>query len=154
TASDGTTVVIRPIRPEDEPALLRFHGTLSERSVWLRYFHVMKLDRRVAHDRLTRICFIDYDREMALVAEAEDLVTGGRAILGVGRLTKRHGVNEAEFALLVADRFQGRGLGSELLRRLIRVGRDEAIDEIVGEILPENREMQHVCKRIGFRLTQ
>jgi acetyltransferase len=153
SASDGTTLLIRPIRPEDEPALIQFHGTLSERSVWLRYFNVMKLDRRVAHDRLTRICFIDYDREMALVAESQDPGTGARAIVGVGRLTKLHGVEEAEFALLVADRFQGRGLGTELLRRLVQVGRDEGIERICGEILAENREMQGVCKWIGFRLT-
>ena len=72
TATDGTTLVLRPIRPEDEPMLVAFHGTLSERSVSLRYFHAMKLSTRVAHERLTRICFIDYDREMALVAERQD----------------------------------------------------------------------------------
>jgi acetyltransferase len=154
TAPDGTTLLIRPIRPEDEPALVRFHETLSERSVWLRYFHAIKLDRRVAHDRLTRICFIDYDREMALVAEAHDPETGERAIVGVGRLTKLHGVKESEFALLVTDRFQGRGLGTELLRRLVQVGRDEAIERIGADILMENREMQLVCKQLGFGLTQ
>ena len=66
----AATLLIRPIRPEDEPLLVKFHETLSERSVSLRYFHAMKLSTRVAHERLTRICFIDYDREMALVAEA------------------------------------------------------------------------------------
>ncbi|MGA7500404.1 MAG: acetate--CoA ligase family protein, partial [Isosphaeraceae bacterium] len=69
TDEDGTQVVLRPIRPEDEPLLVKFHGTLSERSVSFRYFHAMKLTARVAHERLTRICFIDYDREMALVAD-------------------------------------------------------------------------------------
>ena len=66
TDEDGTQIIIRPIRPEDEPLLVKFHGTLSERSVSLRYFHAMKFTARVAHERLTRICFIDYDREMAL----------------------------------------------------------------------------------------
>ena len=66
---DGADVLIRPIRPEDEPLMVKFHDTLSERSVYLRYFHLMNLPQRVAHERLTRICFIDYDREMALVAE-------------------------------------------------------------------------------------
>ena len=69
TAKDGSKLVLRPIRPEDEPSLVKFHGTLSERTVSLRYFHAMTLSARVAHERLTRICFIDYDREMALVAE-------------------------------------------------------------------------------------
>jgi acetyltransferase len=69
TMKDGEEVLIRPIRPEDEPMMVKFHATLSERSVYLRYFHLMNLSQRVAHERLTRICFIDYDREMALVAE-------------------------------------------------------------------------------------
>ena len=66
---DGTAVTIRPIRPEDEPLLVKFHHTLSEESVYFRYFHLMTLSHRIAHDRLTRICFIDYDREMALVVD-------------------------------------------------------------------------------------
>jgi acetyltransferase len=153
TGRDGTAVLIRPIRPEDEPLMVRFHETLSERSVALRYFHAMKLSRRVAHDRLTRICFIDYDREMALVADREDPDGGGHAILGVGRLSKQHGVNEAEFALLVADRFQGQGLGSELLRRLLQIGRDEKLARITAEILPENVAMRRLCQKFGFKLT-
>src|SRR5262249_32123054 len=136
----GRALVIRPIRPEDEPLLVKFHGTLSERSVALRYFHAMKLSARVAHERLTRICFIDYDRELALVAEGGDPATGGREVLGVGRLGKLFGRNEAEFALVVSDKAQGRGLGTELLRRLIAVGRDEKLDRITADILPENTE--------------
>jgi acetyltransferase len=113
----------------------------------------MKLSQRVAHERLTRICFIDYDRELALVADHADRATGKHGILGVGRLSKLHGVNEAEFALLVVDRFQGRGLGAELLRRLIQVGRDEGLQRITAEILPDNRAMAHLCQELGFRLS-
>jgi acetyltransferase len=153
TPRNGSTLLIRPIRPEDEPLLVRFHQALSDRSVSLRYFHAFKLGQRVAHDRLTRICFIDYDREMALVAEGKNPANGAPEILGVGRLGKLHGVNEAEFALLVVDRFQGLGLGTELLRRLIQVGRDEILERISAEILPENRSMQHVCQKLGFRLS-
>ena len=65
-------MVIRPIRPEDEPLMVKFHGTLSEQSVYLRYFHMEKLDSRVAHERLLQKCFIDYEREMALVADRQD----------------------------------------------------------------------------------
>ena len=90
----------------------------------------MKLSQRVAHERLTRICFIDYDREMALVAEAKNPETGDNEILAVGRLSRVHDKDEAEFALLVRDAFQRRGLGTELLRRLIAIGRDERIDRI------------------------
>jgi acetyltransferase len=66
---DGDPVTLRPIRPEDEPLLVEFHRTLSEESVYFRYFHLMTLSHRIAHERLTRICFIDYDREMALVVD-------------------------------------------------------------------------------------
>jgi acetyltransferase len=114
----------------------------------------MKLTARVAHDRLTRICFIDYDREMALVVDHQDPATGVQRVLGVGRLSKRHGLNESEFALLVADPYQGQGLGTELLRRLVQVGRAEKLDRISGEILPENVGMQRVCEHLGFRLTR
>jgi len=153
TASDGTALLIRPIRPEDEPAVIQLHQTLSDRTVSSRYFHAMKLERRVAHDRLIRICFNDYDREIALVADFQDPATGASQILGVGRLMKLHGLNEAEFALLVVDRFQGRGLGPELLRRLVQVARDEALDRLTADILSSNRPMQHVCKQLGFRLS-
>src|SRR5215208_1032141 len=89
---DGTPVTIRPIRPEDEPLMVRFHETLSEQSVYMRYFHMMNLDQRTAHERLTRICFIDYDREMALVAERTNPETAERDILGVSRLSRRGAV--------------------------------------------------------------
>jgi len=151
-APDGTEVLIRPIRPEDEPLLVKFHGTLSERSVALRYFHAMKYSARVAHERLTRICFIDYDREMALVAERKNPVTNEPEIMGVGRLSKIRGTGDAEFALLISDRFQGMGLGTELLKRLLQVGRDENIERIVADILPENLAMQKVCEKLGFKL--
>ena len=152
TARDGTPLIIRPIRPEDEPSLVRFHGTLSDRSVSLRYFHVMTLTTRVAHERLTRICFIDYDREMALVAESRNPQSGDPEIVGVGRLSKVRGRSEAEFALLVSDRFQRKGIGITLLDRLIQVGRDEKVTQIIGDILPENNGMQHLCEKLGFRL--
>jgi acetyltransferase len=143
-------VTVRPIRPEDEPLMVRFHETLSEQSVYHRYFSALKLSQRIAHERLTRICFNDYDREIALVAEHTLLKTEERQILGVGRLSKLHGVDEAEFAVLVSDSWHGLGLGTELLNRLIEVGRAEKLDRIVGQILPENHAMQHICKKIGF----
>jgi acetyltransferase len=150
---DGTAVVFRPIRPEDEPLVVRFHEGLSEGSVYLRYFHALKLSQRISHERLTRICFIDYDREMALVAEGRDPESGERAILGIGRLSRRRWVNEAEFALLIADKYQRHGLGTELLARLVRVGRDERLERITAEILPQNLAMQRLCERLGFTLT-
>jgi acetyltransferase len=150
---DDTPVTIRPIRPEDEPLMVRFHESLSERSVYMRYFYMLNLDRRTAHQRLTRICFIDYDREMALVAEARNPETGEREILGVGRLSRNHAApHEAEFALLVSDRVQRQGLGTILVDRLIEVGRAEGLSRITADILFENRAMQRIIKNLGFML--
>ncbi len=150
--ADKTPVVIRPIRPEDEPLMVKFHETLSEESVYHRYFSALKLSQRVAHERLTRICFNDYDREIALVAECTDAKTGRREILGVGRLSKVHGANEAEFALLVTDRCQKQGLGTELLRRLVHIGREEKLTRITADIMADNHAMQHISKKVGFKL--
>lgn len=152
TLKDGKAVTIRPIRPEDEPMIVKFHETLSEESVYMRFFHLMKLQARVAHDRLIRICFVDYDRDMALVAEYQDPQTGELEILGVCRGCKEHGANEVEFAMLVNDRWQNQGLGTELLKRLLEVGRDENLDRMTADILPENRAMQHVCQKLGFEI--
>jgi acetyltransferase len=152
TLKDGTPITIRPIRPEDEPLMVAFHETLSEQSVYLRYFSPLQLSQRIAHERLTRICFVDYDRQLALVVERNDPQTGERRILAVGRLIKQHRTNEAEFAILVSDQFQGQGLGTELLRRLIQVGRDEHVRRITADILPDNRAMQEICQQLGFQL--
>ena len=152
TMKDGSEVLIRPIRPEDEPMMVKFHATLSERSVYLRYFHLMNLSQRVAHERLTRICFIDYAREMALVAERRNATTGENEILGVGRLTRVLGSNDAEVAVLVSDQWHGRGLGKELLARLVIVGGDEKLTALKADILPDNRDVMRICEKLGFTL--
>jgi acetyltransferase len=149
---DGQTVTIRPIRPEDEPSMVKFHETLSERSVYLRYFHLINLEQRTQHERLTRICFIDYDREMALVAERRNPETGECEILGVGRMMKIHGTNEAEVAVLISDKWHGRGLGKELLARLLIVGADEKLTKLTADILPDNRDVMRICEKLGFAL--
>ncbi len=154
TARDGTSVFIRPIRPEDEPLLIGFHERLSERSVYLRYASLMKTSQRVAHERLVRICFNDYDREIALVVERPNPQTGAPEIIGVGRLTKLFGTNDGEFAMLVADDVQRLGIGTELLKRLVQVGRDENLDHILADILRQNRAMQRVCQKLGFDIVR
>lgn len=150
---DGLELVIRPIRPEDEPMIARFHERLSERSVYLRYFHLIDLDRRVSHDRLIRICFNDYDRDIALVADHSNTPTGDHEILAVGRLRKID-ASDAELAVLITDEYQGRGLGTELSRRLVEIARAEKIERVIAEILPENIHMQRVCRELGFRMDQ
>jgi len=150
---DGWRVFVRPIRPEDEPIMIDFHTKLSERTVYLRYFQPLKLSQRTAHERLTRICFNDYDREMALVVERKKS-DGGSEIIAVGRLSKQHGRNEAELAALVRDEFQGKGLGTELYRRLLEVAQDERIAKVVSTMLGENREMRRVCEKLGFGIKE
>ncbi len=151
-ARNGEHLTIRPIRPEDEPLLVEFHQHVSQQSVYFRYFHFMAYDQRVSHERLTRICFVDYDREIALVAERGAPAANDRAILGVGRLVQLHGTKDAEFAVLVNDLFQGQGLGTELLSRLVEIGRAENLNRIVADILGDNGAMQRVAKRVGFHL--
>ena len=148
--SDGTAVTIRPISPEDEPLMVQFHTDLSEESIYMRYFHLIKLSRRVAHERMARICFPDYDRDMVLVAEHQDPQTKTRSILGVGRLSKLHGLQEAEYALLISDVYQGKGLGTEVLQRLVQVGRNEGLAVIRAEMLASNKAMQAVSRKAGF----
>ncbi len=151
TMKNGEEVLVRPIRPEDEPLLIKLHQALSERTVYLRYFQPLKLSQRTAHERLQRICFIDYDREMALTAEhkKED---GDPEIIAIGRLSQLRGRNEGEMAVLVDDRFQHQGLGTLLYQRLIEVARDEKLATGVSTINYENREMQSICKKLGFHL--
>jgi acetyltransferase len=150
---DGTPVTIRPIRGEDEPLIARFHGTLSEETVRQRYFLSMKLGTRTAHERLIRVCFADYDREMALVAEVADK-TGTKEIVGVGRLSRIRGTSEAEFAVIISDKWQNRGLGTKLLNLLLDIGRKEKMTRIIGYVLQENIEMQRLCEACGFKAHQ
>jgi acetyltransferase len=150
---DGAQVTIRPIRPEDEPLMVKFHESLSEQSVYMRYFHMLNLSYRTAHERLTRICFIDYDREMALVAERNDPDTKEKEIMGVARLSRRNGfADEAEVSVLVSDGFQRRGLGTLLLSKLLTVGRAEGLRRMSADILFENYPMQRISRDLGFHL--
>lgn len=144
TSKKGDELLIRPIRPEDEPKMVKFHEQLSAQSVYMRYFRAFKLDQRIAHERLTRICFVDYDRDMVLVAEKDD------DIIAVGRLSKSRTHNEAEFALLIVDAYQRHGLGSELLRRLLEIGRSEGIAVVTAYILDQNWGMKYICEKLGF----
>ncbi|MFZ0804117.1 MAG: GNAT family N-acetyltransferase [Terriglobales bacterium] len=148
---NGTEVTVRPIRPEDEPLMVAFHETLSDSSVYSRYFSSLSLRARVAHQRLSRLCFVDYDREIALVADRKDPVSGRHEFAGIGRLIKLRGTNRAEAAVLISDRYQGQGLGTELFRRLIQIARDEKVAQVSAEILTDNLAMLGIAGKLGFR---
>lgn len=150
----GEEILFRPIRPEDEPMMVKFHETLSDESIYLRYFHMEKLSTRVAHERLIRKCFIDYDHEMALVADQIAPDTGQHEIVAVGRLSESRTAKEGELAVLVSDQYQRHGLGTELVRRLIQVARDEKLQEIVANILPENLAMRALANHFSFKIRE
>jgi acetyltransferase len=152
TMKDGRAVTIRPIRPEDEPRMAEFHRSLSDRTVYLRYFASLSLTTRIAHERLLRICFGDYDREMVLVAEYHYPHSGTSRIVGVGRLNKMRARNEAEVAVLVSDAYQNLGLGYQLLSRIIGVARDERLSRVSSEMMRDNLGMQILSQRLGFQL--
>ena len=101
-----------------------------------------------------RICFNDYDREIALVFERQTPGSPEHEILGVARLSKVFGTHEAEFAIIVADKWHNQGLGAELTRRIIEVARAEQIDLLRAVILPENREMLRLAEKFGFEIAR
>lgn len=143
-------ITLRPIRPEDEGLMIAFHKELSEHSVRQRYFDFIALDERVAHERLIRICFNDYDREFAIVAEVKDPSTGESQIIGVGRLSRLPGSQKAQFKLIITDAYHNLGLGTQLLTHLIHIANNEKIQSIEGNILSENSGMIAICKKLGF----
>jgi acetyltransferase len=144
---DGTQVLLRPIRPEDEEQEGILLSNLSEESQRFRFFNVLK---EITHDMLTKYCNIDYDREIAIVAECND---GGKARnVGVAHLSIEPGSDSGEFAVLVADDFQGRGLGLKLTDVVIGVAEDKGLKSIYGIILNENARMAQMVTRLGFKI--
>jgi acetyltransferase len=151
---DGSSVTIRPIRAEDESRMVEFHKGLSDATVYLRYFQVQRFESRVEHERLIRKCFLDYDREMALVAERLNKEIGTYELLAVGRLVRQRDKREAELGVVVADQWQRTGLGTELVRRLIEIARCEGIGHIRADILSENAAMIALAKHFHFRFVR
>jgi len=145
---DGTDVLLRPIRPEDEAMESEFINGLSEESSRLRFFSIVK---NLPHGDLVRFCNIDYDREMAIVAEVKQGEKSRE--IGVGRLIAEPDHKRGEFAVVIADQYQGRGLGRKLLDMLIDIAEDKRLESIYGVILKDNRTMLALCKEMGFTLT-
>jgi acetyltransferase len=154
TTRDGVQVLIRSIRTEDEPLMIAFHEGLSGRSVYMRYFESLSLKARTTHERLSRICFADPQQEIVLIAVRTDPNTSAQSILAVGRLSKFADGKTAEIAVLVSDDYQGRGLGTELMKRLVHAAPSHGIHRITAEMLRDNILMQSLAKKLGFRLYQ
>jgi len=149
---DATPITLRPIKAQDEPLIVNFHKDLSEKSIRQRYFEFLSLDERTTHERLIRICFNDYDRELALVAIHHDPISDKKNIVGVGRLSRVPGSVEAKMTLVIVDNFHGKGLGSNMIDQLIAIARSEKIQYIKAEVLTENEGMLHICKKKGFEI--
>jgi acetyltransferase len=143
---DGTTVVLRPIKPEDEVLFSQLFKSFSEETMRFRFFQIIK---DVTHEMLTRYCNIDYDREMAIVAEIQE---DKRRIIGAARLIVEPGRNCGEFAIVVGDQWQGQGLGSKLLDDIIEIGKDMKLETIYGFVIPDNVKMIHLCRKKGFKM--
>lgn len=145
TSKKQEKITLRPIRPEDEPKMVRFHELLSDRSVFLRYLSSVSINQRVDHQNLLRNCFIDYDREMAIVAETK------QGIVGVARLKKSSGRNDGRIAIVVGDAYQGHGIGSELVKQIIQIAKDEKLSMIRADILAENKAGITTLTKLGFK---
>lgn len=152
TLRDGRSVTIRPIRAEDEPLMVKFHETLSTLSVSNRYGREMPLDARIEHKRLSRVCVSDYDREVVLVVDRAIPDTNDHEILGVGRLTKSPGGNEAELSFLISDQWQSQQLGTRLLELLMEAARAEKCTRVFSRFLPDHSAMRCLLEKHGFKL--
>jgi acetyltransferase len=145
--SDGVDVLLRPIRPEDEPLEFEMLSTLSEEALRYRFFQIIK---NISHEMLIRFCNIDYDREMAFVGELKE--NGKRKIIGIGRLIMDTDFKKGEFAVVVHDNYQRRGLGYKLVDMLIGVAQERNLELIYGYILSDNKGMLKICERFGFTI--
>ena len=145
--SDGTEVLLRPIKPEDEPMWHELLASCSQESLWFRFRYLFK---QTTHDMATRFCFIDYDREIAIVAELQ--VEGQRKLIGVGRLVADADHTNAEYAVLVSDAYHGVGLGSLLTDYCLEICQAWGIGAVVAETAPENQRMIGMFQRRGFEM--
>ncbi|HEY4753796.1 MAG TPA: GNAT family N-acetyltransferase, partial [Candidatus Limnocylindrales bacterium] len=149
TTDDGATITIRPIRPEDEPGMATFHARLSQRTVVARYGHDRSLAERAAHERLARICFVDYDRQFALVA-VSPVLGGATEIAGVARLSRIHATNDRQLTMTVADAWQRQGVGAHLVSGAIRVAKGEGVAHVIADLAPDNAGMRELLADEGF----
>jgi acetyltransferase len=147
---DGTEVLFRPIKPEDELLWLDMFQTFSQETVRFRFFRILK---DTPHEMRTRYCNIDYDREIAIVAEVKE--KDKRRFLGVTRVILKPGsTDEAEYALVVTDKWQRLGLGSEFIDYTIEIAKDKKVKKLYGVVLKDNVPMLTLCREKNFKITE
>jgi len=142
----GVNLFVRPIRPEDAPLLVTLFDSLSPRSVYLRFFTPLK---HLSHSMLVRFTQIDYDREVAMVALGGP--TYGDNMLGVARVISERNLKDAEFSIIVADDWQGQGIGAALLQKCLFIAGNHGLDRVHGTVLSENTQMLALGKKLGFQ---
>ena len=149
TLKDGTLVTLRPIKPEDEPMWHDLLANCSTQSIWFRFRYLFK---QTTHEMATRYCFIDYDREIGIVAEIEE--DGQNKLIAVGRLVADMNHEEAEYAVIVIDRWHGRGLGGLLTDYCLEVARRWGVKRVVAETTKDNARMLATFRNRGFEFIE
>jgi acetyltransferase len=145
TLRDGEKLLLRPIRPEDEPHWIRMLDACSRETIYMRFRYMFQW---ATHEVATRYCFTDYDREIAMVAERED--EGEPRLVGVGRLVRDPGHDTAEYAVLISDAWQDRGLGGLLTDVCEEIARGWGLSHMVAQTTADNARMLALFKRRGF----
>ena len=145
---DGTDVILRPIKPEDEYMWLDMFKHFSEETIRYRFFRMIK---DTSHEMRMRFCDIDYNKEMGIVAEINE--NGKRRFIGVVRIIAEPNKKaEAEFAIVVVDKWRRLGLGSELMDFIIEIARDMKLKKLYGFALYDNIPMFSLCKKKNFKV--
>ena len=144
---DGTHSVFRPIKPEDEPLWLEMLSSCSKESIYSRFRHDFHFD---SHEVATQFCYIDYDREIGIVAEID--FEGRKRLIGVGRLIADPDLEMAEYAVLVADQWQHRELGFALTEYCVEIAKNAGVKRVVAETTRDNKPMVTVFKKLGFKI--
>ncbi len=146
---NGEVALFRPIRPEDEPLEAEMFEKLSRESIYFRFFGYVP---KMSHKFLVRFTHIDYDRELAIVAEVEE--QGRKMLAGVVRLVNDYSNDSAEFAIIVADPWHGQGLGGKLMDFMIGIAKERGLERIHAEALMSNEVMLKMFERRGFQVVK
>ncbi len=145
--SDGTDVILRPIKPEDEPMWLELLGSCSKESIYFRFRTNYFFD---SHKVATQFCYIDYSREMAIVAEITE--NNSRKLIGVGRLIADTDHETAEYAILITDAWQNKNLGNILTQYCLEISKELGLKRIIAETTADNKPMIAILKKLNFKI--
>ena len=144
---DGCEVLLRPVKPEDEPLVIELFRSFSAETMRLRFFQILK---EISHQSIARYCNIDYNREIGIVAEIKE--NGARRLIGLATLIVQPDGESGEISVVVGDPWQNRGVGTILMDHLIEIGRDMGLKKLFGEFLAENTKIAHICRKKGFEI--